>query len=61
MTTAVVLAIFTWAGSGVTILALGGLLLPILVKAKYPAHFSTGLINASGSLGLLFPPSAVPT
>ncbi len=57
VTTAVVLAIFTWAGSGVTILALGGLLLPILVKAKYPAPFSTGLINASGSLGLLFPPS----
>ena len=57
ITTAVVCAIFTWAGSGVTILAMGGLLLPMLVKARYPENFSMGLINASGSLGLLFPPS----
>ncbi len=57
VTTAVVCAVFTWAGSGVTILALGGLLLPMLVKARYPEKFSIGLINASGSLGLLFPPS----
>ena len=57
ITTVVVLAVFTWAGSGVTILALGGLLLPMLVKARYPEKFSIGLINTSGSLGLLFPPS----
>jgi C4-dicarboxylate transporter DctM subunit len=57
ITTAVVCAVFTWAGSGVTILAMGGLLLPMLVKARYPDSFSMGLINASGSLGLLFPPS----
>ena len=57
ITTAVVCAIFTWAGSGVTILSLGGLLLPMLVKARYPEQFSIGLINGSGSLGLLFPPS----
>lgn len=57
VTTAIVCAIFTWAGSGVTILAMGGLLLPMLVKARYPENFSMGLINASGSLGLLFPPS----
>jgi tripartite ATP-independent transporter DctM subunit len=57
ITTAVVCAVFTWAGSGVTILAMGGLLLPMLVKARYPQKFSIGLINASGSLGLLFPPS----
>ena len=57
ITTAVVCAIFTWAGSGVTILALGGLLLPMLVRARYTENFSIGLINASGSLGLLFPPS----
>ena len=57
VTTAVVCAVFTWAGSGVTILAMGGLLLPMLVKARYPENFSIGLINASGSLGLLFPPS----
>jgi C4-dicarboxylate transporter DctM subunit len=57
VTTAVVCAIFTWAGSGVTILAMGGLLFPMLVKARYKENFSMGLINASGSLGLLFPPS----
>ena len=42
-------------GSGVTILALGGLLLPALVKEGYPERFSIGLLTASGSLGLLFP------
>ncbi len=57
VTTVVVLAIFTWAGSGVTIVAMGGLLLPMLIKACYPEKFSIGLISASGSLGLLFPPS----
>tara|TARA_B100000029_G_scaffold515208_1_gene621124 strand:- start:22734 stop:24551 length:1818 start_codon:yes stop_codon:yes gene_type:complete len=44
-------------GSGVTILALGGLLLPMLLSEKYPTQFSIGLITVSGSLGLLFPPS----
>jgi C4-dicarboxylate transporter, DctM subunit len=43
--------------SGVTILALGGLLYPILVAGRYTEGFSLGLITASGSLGLLFPPS----
>jgi len=57
ITTAVGCAIFTWAGSGVTILSMGGLLLPMLVKARYSERFSIGLINGSGSLGLLFPPS----
>jgi tripartite ATP-independent transporter DctM subunit len=57
ITTAVGCAIFTWAGSGVTIVSMGGLLLPMLVKARYPERFSIGLINGSGSLGLLFPPS----
>ena len=47
---------FTGA-SGVTILALGGLLLPILTKAGYSEKFSIGLLIASGSIGLLFPPS----
>jgi tripartite ATP-independent transporter DctM subunit len=42
-------------GSGVTILALGGLLLPALMKEGYPERFSIGLLTASGSLGLLFP------
>lgn len=47
---------FTGA-SGVTIVALGGLLYPILLKEQYPERFSLGLITTSGSLGLLFPPS----
>lgn len=55
----VVCALFTTftGGSGVTILALGGLLLPMLKEEKYPEGFSHGLVTASGSLGLLFPPS----
>lgn len=54
-----VCAVFTTftGGSGVTILALGGLLVPMLKEEKYPEGFSHGLVTASGSLGLLFPPS----
>ncbi len=47
---------FTGA-SGITIIALGGLLYPILREKNYSDDFSTGLITCSGSLGLLFPPS----
>ncbi|MBC2756466.1 MAG: TRAP transporter large permease subunit [Desulfobacteraceae bacterium] len=47
---------FTGA-SGVTIIALGGLLYPALIKERYPEKFSLGLLTSSGSLGLLFPPS----
>lgn len=47
---------FTGA-SGVTILALGGLLFPMLRRVGYPEHFSLGLLTSSGSLGLLFAPS----
>jgi C4-dicarboxylate transporter, DctM subunit len=47
---------FTGA-SGVTIVALGGLLYPILVTEKYGERFSLGLVTTTGSLGLLFPPS----
>jgi len=52
-------AVFTaFSGaSGVTIIALGGLLLPALLKQGYPEGFSLGLMTTSGSLGLLFPPS----
>lgn len=45
---------FTGA-SGVTIVALGGLLLPLLLQERYPESFSLGLLTTSGSLGLLFP------
>lgn len=48
--------VFT-GGSGVTILALGGLLYPALVKDGYGEKFSLGLLTASGSLGLLLPPA----
>ncbi len=44
-------------GSGVTIVAIGGLLLPTLLGQKYPERFSMGLVTTGGSLGLLFPPS----
>jgi tripartite ATP-independent transporter DctM subunit len=47
---------FTGA-SGVTIIALGGLLLPALRAENYPERFTHGLLTTSGSLGLLFPPS----
>jgi tripartite ATP-independent transporter DctM subunit len=47
---------FTGA-SGVTILAIGGLLYPVLIKSGYRERFATGLLTSTGSLGLLFPPS----
>lgn len=50
-------AIFTMltGGSGVTIVAIGGLLYPALRKQQYPDKFSMGLVTTGGSLGLLFP------
>ena len=56
---AAVCALFTTftGGSGVTIIALGGLVYPILRKDGYSEGFSLGLVTAAGSLGLLFPPS----
>ena len=49
---------FTGA-SGITILALGGLLLPVLRKSGSSEKFSIGLLTSTGSIGLLFPPSLV--
>ena len=43
--------------SGVTIIAVGGLLYPALIKGKYSEKFTLGLLTSSGSLGLLFFPS----
>jgi C4-dicarboxylate transporter DctM subunit len=43
--------------TGVTIIALGGLLLPALLSEHYDEDFSLGLVTVSGSLGLHFPPS----
>ena len=50
-------AIFTLftGGSGVTIIAVGGLLLPALRKSGYSEKFSLGLVTTGGSLGLLLP------
>lgn len=52
-------AVFTafTGASGVTIVAMGGLLMPALLADRYSDRFSLGLITASGSIGLLFPPS----
>jgi tripartite ATP-independent transporter DctM subunit len=47
---------FTGA-TGVTIVALGAVLFPALIQARYPTKFTLGLITTSGSLGLLFAPS----
>ena len=47
---------FTGA-SGITIVALGGLLYPALKEAGYMENFNLGLLTSSGSLGLLFAPS----
>ena len=46
---------FTGA-SGITILALGGLLMPVLLSDGYRENRALGLITSAGSLGLLFPP-----
>ena len=56
--TALVCAFFTsfTGASGVTILALGGLLMPVLLTAGYTQKSSLGLLTGAGSLGLLFPP-----
>jgi tripartite ATP-independent transporter DctM subunit len=43
-------------GSGITILALGGLLMPILLEAHYNEKDALGLVTGAGSLGMLLPP-----
>ncbi len=43
--------------TGLTIIALGGILLPAMLRGRYPEKFSLGLLTTSGTLGLLFPPS----
>ena len=54
-----VLAFFTplTGASGVTILAMGGLLLPMLLDGRYAERNAVGLVTVSGSIGVLFPPS----
>lgn len=57
--TTLLLAFFTplTGASGVTILSMGGLLLPMLTQAGYREKSSVGLVTVSGSIGLLLPPS----
>jgi tripartite ATP-independent transporter DctM subunit len=56
--TVVVCAFFTsfTGASGVTILALGGLLMPILLDARYSEKDALGLVTGAGSMGMLLPP-----
>lgn len=55
----IVSAFFTTftGGSGITIVAAGGLLLPAMLNERYPERFTLGLVTTGGSLGILFPPS----
>jgi tripartite ATP-independent transporter DctM subunit len=57
--TMIACAIFTafTGGSGVTIVALGGLMMPALLADRFSPRFSLGLLTTGGSLGILFPPS----
>ena len=52
-------AVFTalTGATGLTIIALGGILLPAMKQGRYSENFSLGLLTTSGTLGLLFPPS----
>ncbi len=52
-------AVFTTltGATGLTIIALGGILLPAMMRGRYSEKFSLGLLTTSGTLGLLFPPS----
>jgi tripartite ATP-independent transporter DctM subunit len=52
-------AVFTalTGATGLTLIALGGILLPAMLTSRYPEKFSLGLLTTSGTLGLLFPPS----
>ncbi|MCL2266272.1 MAG: TRAP transporter large permease subunit [Treponema sp.] len=57
--TVVICAFFTsfTGASGVTILALGGILLVIMSENKYSDKFSIGMLTSAGGIGLMFPPS----
>ncbi|MDR0455363.1 MAG: TRAP transporter large permease subunit [Treponema sp.] len=57
--TIIICAFFTsfTGASGVTILALGGILFTALSGSSYPERFTIGLLTSAGCIGLLFPPS----
>ncbi len=60
--TALVCAFFTsfTGASGATILALGGVLMPVLLAAGYAERPALGLLTGAGSLGMMFPPCLPP-
>ncbi|MCI4441771.1 TRAP transporter large permease subunit [Tibeticola sp.] len=45
--------------SPATVVAIGSILLPAMVKAGFPKNFGAGVITTSGALGILIPPSIV--
>jgi C4-dicarboxylate transporter DctM subunit len=45
--------------SPATVVAIGSILLPAMVKAGFPRSFGAGVITTSGALGILIPPSIV--
>jgi C4-dicarboxylate transporter, DctM subunit len=45
--------------SPATVVAIGGILLPAMIKAGFPSRFGAGVITTSGALGILIPPSIV--
>lgn len=59
LVTIMVCSVFTafTGATGVTIIALGGLLYPVLIRDRYSENFSLGLITSSGNIGLLLPPA----
>ena len=61
--TVLVCAMFTsfTGASGVTIIALGGLLMPVRLQERYSARNALGLVTGAGSLGLLFAPCRPPS
>lgn len=56
--TALICAFFTsfTGASGVTIVAIGGLLMPVLLAERYSHKTALGLVTGAGSLGVLLPP-----
>jgi C4-dicarboxylate transporter DctM subunit len=45
--------------SPATVVAIGSIVLPAMVKQGFPARFGAGVITTSGALGILIPPSIV--
>lgn len=45
--------------SPATVMAIGSIILPAMIKQGFPSRFGAGIITTSGSLGILIPPSIV--